>query len=268
MTDWDDAFNNSGYIANAQSYFTDWEEQAKAFRASGVKSDLSLAYGPAERQKLDLFHPKTKPKGLVVFVHGGYWMRLSRSYFSHLAAGPLANGWAVAVPSYTLAPDAQISGITREIAQAIMFASRQVDGPIRLSGHSAGGHLVSRMLCQDSPIDPAIQARFVKTVSISGVHDLRNLLKTELNDTLQLTPQEAITESPCLGKPIATANITCWVGADERPEFIRQSHLLCDTWGKQGANMDAYLDPDKHHFNVIDSLKLPNSKLTQTLLGK
>ena len=268
MTDWDDAFNNSGYIANAQAYFAAWEQQAKAFRESGVRSDLSLSYGPTDRQKLDLFHPPAKPKGLVLFVHGGYWMKLNRSYFSHLAAGPLANGWAVAIPSYTLAPDAQISGITREVAQAIMVSASKIEGPIRLAGHSAGGHLVTRMICQDSPIDPAIQSLIVKTVSISGVHDLRNLLKTKMNDTLHLTPEEATAESPCLGKPIAGANATCWVGADERPEFIRQSHLLCDTWIKQGAVMDVYLDPGKHHFDVIDALKLPNSKLTQTLLEK
>ncbi|MBL4750223.1 MAG: alpha/beta hydrolase [Amylibacter sp.] len=268
MTDWDDAFNNSGYIPNAPEYFAAWEQRAKAFRESGIKSDLSLDYGPADRQKLDLFHPATKPKGLVVFVHGGYWMKLNRSYFSHLAAGPLANGRAVAIPSYTLAPDARISGITREIAQAVMFAASRIDGPIHLSGHSAGGHLVARMICTDSPIDPVVQARIAKVVSISGVHDLRNLVKTKMNDMLQLTPEEATAESPCLGKPIAGANVTCWVGADERPEFIRQSHLLHDMWGKQGATMDVYLDPDKHHFNVIGSLNLPNSKLTQTLLGK
>ncbi len=267
MTDWDDAFNNSGYIANAQDYFAAWEEQAKVFRTSGIKSDLSLPYGPTDRQKLDLFHPPEKPKGLAVFIHGGYWMQLNRSYFSYLAAGPLANGWAVAIPSYTLAPNAQISGITREIAQAITVAANKIDGPIHLSGHSAGGHLVTRMICKDSPIDPAVQARIVKVVSISGVHDLRNLLKTKMNGTLQLTPKEATAESPSLGKPVAGANVTCWVGADERPEFIRQNNLLCDTWGKQGAAMDAYLDPDKHHFNVIDSLAQPNSKLTQTLLS-
>jgi acetyl esterase/lipase len=267
MTDWDDAFDNSAYIANAQSYFTAWEQQAKAFRESDIRSDLSLDYGPTNRQKLDLFHPPTKPKGLAVFIHGGYWMKLDKSHFSHLATGPLANGWAVAIPSYTLAPGAQISGITREIAQAIMVAASKIEGPIRLAGHSAGGHLVTRMLCQDSPIDPVIQARILKAVSISGVHDLRNLVKTKMNDTLHLTPEEAILESPCLGKPIAGANATCWVGADERPEFIRQSHLQCDMWGKQGAVMDVYLDPDKHHFNVIDSLAQSNSKLTQTLLS-
>ncbi len=268
MIDWDDAFDNVGHVPNALEYFKTWKTQAQTFRQSGVKSELSLSYGPADRQKLDLFHPETKPKGLVVFIHGGYWMRLDRSYFSHLAAGPLANGWAVAIPSYTLAPEAQISGMTREIAQAIMVAANKIDGPIRIAGHSAGGHLATRMLCKDSPIDRPIQSRIIKTVSISGLHDLRNLLKTKMNDTLNLTAKEAISESPCLSTPVTGADVTCWVGSIERPEFIHQSHLLHETWVKHGASANVYLDQKKHHFNVIDSLEQPSSKLTQILLGK
>lgn len=266
MTNWDDAFDNAGYVPNALEYFQTWKVRAQAFRQSGIKSELSLAYGPTDRQKLDLFYPTTKPKGLVVFIHGGYWMKLDRSYFSHLAAGPLDHSWAVAIPSYTLAPNAKISGMTREITQAIMLAASKIDGPIRIAGHSAGGHLATRMLCKDSPIDKTTQARIIKTVSISGLHDLRNLPKTKMNGTLQLTPKEAISESPCLSAPISGINVTCWVGSIERPEFIRQSHILHGTWLKQGANMNVYIDPDKHHFNVIDGLEHPNSKLIQTLL--
>jgi acetyl esterase/lipase len=50
-----------------------------------------------------------------VFVHGGYWLRFGRGDWSHLAAGPVARGWAVALPSYTLAPAARIAAITAEI---------------------------------------------------------------------------------------------------------------------------------------------------------
>ena len=266
MTDWNDAFDNVGHVPNALGYFETWKDRAKAFRDCGSKQYLSMAYGPADRQKLDIFWPDIKPKGLVMFIHGGYWIRLDRSYFSHLAAGPLANGWAVAVPSYTLAPDARISGMTREIAQAVAFAASKVDGPIRIAGHSAGGHLATRMICKDSPIDIDVQNRITKTVSISGLHDLRSLLKTDLNETLHLTPSEATTESPCLSTPIENANVTCWVGSIERPEFIRQSHLLLDLWAKHGTDIDIYIDDTKHHFDVVDGLEQPDSQLVRSLL--
>lgn len=82
-----------------------------------------------------------------MFVHGGFWMRLDKSYWTDLAEGARDLGWAVCIPSYTLAPVARISEITKQIAAAIEKAGNLVGGPIRLVGHSAGGHLVTRMIC-------------------------------------------------------------------------------------------------------------------------
>ena len=108
----------------------------------------------------------------MVFVHGGYWLRFDRSFWSHLAKGSVDSGYAVAMPSYTLCPDIRIAGITQEIGRAIEHAAGAVDGPLYLTGHSAGGHLVSRMVCADSPLSEATRSRLRNVVSISGVHDV------------------------------------------------------------------------------------------------
>ncbi len=265
MTDWDDAFDNVGHVANAQGYFDLWQTRATEFRRD-AQAELDVPYGAEDRQKLDLFWPGGDPKGLVVFVHGGYWTKLDRTFFSDLAAGPLAHGLAVAVPSYTLAPAARIREITLEVAQAIAFAATRVADQIRLVGHSAGGHLVTRMISDKTLLAQPIQDRIAKSVSISGLHDLRNLCKTKLNEQLQLTTEEAEMESPCLATPFHNANVTCWVGGDERPEFIRQTHLLQSLWQKS-CRIDAFVEPGRHHFNVLDGLKCPKSPLTQSLLG-
>ncbi|HAR29195.1 MAG TPA: alpha/beta hydrolase, partial [Bradyrhizobium sp.] len=111
--------------------------------------------------------------------------------WTDLAEGARSHGWTVALPSYTLAPAARISDITAEIAGAIASAAAQVSGPIRLVGHSAGGHLVTRMLCDDSRLEPEVYDRIVATLSISGLHDLRPLLKTAMNGTLRMNMGEA-----------------------------------------------------------------------------
>ncbi len=121
-----------------------WPKQAAAFRREMLKEErasLDLSYGKGERNLVDIFYPENEPKGLLVFVHGGYWYRFDKSDWSHLAAGALDNGWIVAMPSYTLCPDITISGITREVAKAIEFVAADIKGPIRLAGHSAGGQL-------------------------------------------------------------------------------------------------------------------------------
>jgi len=179
--DWDDAYANTPYIPQGSTYPARWIERATAFRealTAAGKARTDLAYGPAPRNRLDLFLPDADCKGLVVFVHGGFWKAFDKSSWSHLAKGSIESGYAVAMPSYSLCPEARISGITREIAGAIDHAAMQVPGDILLCGHSAGGHLVTRMVCQASPLGAATALRIARTVSISGLHDLQPLLRS------------------------------------------------------------------------------------------
>ena len=269
ITDWDDAYANGDHIADANSYPGMWAEQSARFRDTLLatkRAELDIAYGTKDREKYDLFLPDGTPKGLVVFVHGGYWKAFDKSSWSHLANGPVAKGWAVCMPSYTLAPDARLSDITCQIGAAINHVAERIGGPVHLTGHSAGGHLVSRMVCKTSPLSPDTLARVKNTVSISGLHDLRPLLKTTMNDVLGLNKDEAATESAALLCPALPSSITCWVGANERPEFVRQNDLLANVWTGLGASTRAVHAPDKHHFDVIADLADPESDLTACLL--
>ncbi len=268
IADWDDAYANGAHIDGAAEYPPRWAAAAAAFREGlGARAELDIAYGTEPRRTLDLFHPEGAAEGLVVFVHGGYWRAFDKSTWSHLAAGPLARGWAVVMPSYTLAPAARISTITQEAAQAIAFAARRIPGPLRLTGHSAGGHLVTRMVCAEGPLPEEVAARVARVVSLSGVHDLRPLLRTAMNADLRLDAAEAAAESPALRAPRAGARLLCWVGAAERQEFRRQNALLANVWAGLGAATAAHEEVGKHHFDVIDGLAEPYSALTAALLG-
>ncbi|MEL6519582.1 MAG: alpha/beta fold hydrolase [Pseudomonadota bacterium] len=263
--DWDDALTNADYIPDGMKYPDRWVERAAAFRAT-ARGQQDVPYGDHPRERLDLFLPDTPSKGLVVFVHGGYWRAFDKSSWSDLATGPLALGWTVALPSYTLAPEATIPDITLQIGQAISCAAGMVAGAIRLAGHSAGGHLVTRMICKDSPLEPEVTNRIKKVVSISGVHDLRPLRLAEMNDVLKLDEATVLAESPALLDPMPGKDVIAWVGAAERPEFLRQSALLAEAWGRMGLQTKLVADPGRHHFDVIDGLKDPDHPLTRTLI--
>jgi len=269
IDDWDDAYANGANIARGERWPDAWAEPARAFRdrlAGEGRAKLDLAYGDGPRNRFDLFLPTDIPKGLVVFVHGGFWLRLDKSFLSHLAAGPLAHGHAVAMPSYTLCPDIRISGIVGEVGHAVEAAAGMIEGPLRLTGHSAGGHLATRMICADSPLPAAVRTRIVNTVSISGVHDLRPLMRTQMNASLNIDAAEARAESPALLEPLPGARLACWVGAAERSEFVRQNALLANAWTGLGATTLRVEEPDRHHFNVVDGLADPAHALTVTLL--
>lgn len=270
IADWDDAYSNGAHIPDGDAYPARWAERAAAFRTElGVagRAELDLPYGEGDRELYDLFRPEGAVKGTVVFVHGGYWMAFDKARWSHLAAGPLAQGWAVAMPSYTLCPETRIAGITRQMARAVEVIAGAEAGPLRLTGHSAGGHLVSRLVCADAPLSDDVRARVEHVVSISGLHDLRPLLNTRMNATLRLDEAEAAAESPALLRPQPGIGITCWVGAAERPEFVRQTELLANIWLGLGAATGLRLAAGRHHFDVIDDLADPDSDLVAALLG-
>lgn len=268
IVDWDDAYANAPHIAGGEEYPARWAAEAAAFRAGmGGRLREGLAYGGHPRQRFDLFLPEGAPVGLVVFVHGGYWRAFDRGDWSHFAAGPLARGWAVAVPGYVLAPEARISDITVMIREAVAAAAAEVAGPLRLTGHSAGGHLVARQICGDSLLPKAVLERIERVVPISGLADLRPFLRLELNRVLQLDLPEARTESPALVEVRAAVPVHVWVGAEERPEFVRQSELLANAWTGLGLDTALTIQPGRHHFNVVEDLADPGSDLVEAVAG-
>ena len=270
VSDFDDAYANAPHIPGGEGFPPTWAAAAAAFRAQAVQdgwAELDISYGDKPRNRFDLFLPPTAPRGLAVFVHGGFWQKFDQSFWSHLARGPLAHGFAVAVPSYTLCPDADVGEIACEAARAIVCAMQRVPGPVVLAGHSVGGQIVARVIASGSPLKRDCMARVRRVVSISGVHDLRPIRRTAMNDVLRITDDMAVRESPVLLAPVHDADVVCWVGAAERPEFLRQSRILADVWGGLGAATEFVEEAGRHHFDIVDGLADPDHPLTRTLVA-
>ena len=249
-------YMNGAFIPGADDFPPRWGARAAAFRESlGSRATLDLAYGPAPRQRLDLFLPEATPRGALIFVHGGYWHLFDKSFWSHLAAGALARGLAVAMPGYTLAPEARIAGITLEIAAACRMVAARIAGPLVVTGHSAGGHLAARMGCADLALP------VTRVVPISPLTELGPLMATGMNAVLRIDEGEAGQESPARLALRAGASAHVWVGAEERPAFLWQARVLAEEWGCSWT-----ADPGRHHFDVIEGLEDPTSALCATLL--
>ncbi|MDO8882985.1 alpha/beta hydrolase [Pseudotabrizicola sp.] len=255
----DRAYANGAFIPGADGFVPRWRAEAAAYRGR-ARAQLGLGYGPGARRRFDLFAPEGAPRGLMVFVHGGYWMAFDREDWSHLAAGAVARGWACAVPSYTLAPEARISAMTDEVAAAVRAAADLVPGPVVVAGHSAGGHLAARMACED--VQSRGGPKVARVVPISPIADLRPLMATEMNATLRLDDAEAVAQSPALLRPRAGVQAHVWVGGQERPAFLWQARLLSEEW-----NCPWTVDAGRHHFDVMDGLTDPGSPLMDACLG-
>jgi arylformamidase len=256
--DYDRAYANGPFIPGAETFPPRWTREAAAFRAAlGERARIAIPYGPKQRNHLDLFLPEAAPLGLLVFIHGGYWLRFDRQTWSHLAAGAVARGWACAMPSYTLAPEARISAMTQEIAKAVEVAASLVAGPVVIAGHSAGGHLSARMGCVDVTLSTIVR----RVVPISPLADLEPIALTAMNADLRLDPTEIAQESPARLSMRPSVGAHIWVGAQERPAFLWQARLLSEAWLCPWTP-----ESGKNHFDVIDGLMDPASALMSACL--
>ena len=264
--DGDAAFDNSAHVPDAQDIIAALAEDSAAFRtALGARAQLGIAYGDHPREALDLFVPDGTPQGLMIFIHGGYWQMRARSDWSALAQGALERGLAVAMPSYPLAPEVSVPRITQSVAQAVVCAADRVPGPIYLCGHSAGGHLAARMACADGPLPEPVALRLRRVTSISGLHDLRPFLRAaKMNKVLRLDTSTAAAESPALRPKRPDLSVGICVGAEERPELIRQSQILARSWDCVG---ELRILPELNHFSIVDGLRRTKSPLLGHILA-
>ncbi len=117
---------------------------------------------------------------MVLFVHGGAWVRGDRSQYPAIAGRLAKAGLTVVVPSYRLAPKhphpAQIEDAAAAAAWTVRHAAEYGGDPSRifLAGHSAGGHLVSLLATNARWLAPhgLEPASFRGVLSFSGVYDV------------------------------------------------------------------------------------------------
>src|SRR5260370_25791946 len=117
----------------------------------------------------------------------------ARRIFACLSEGPLARGWSAALCGYTLEPEATLTQITNELKSAFDWLNAKagehdIQGPIIVTGWSAGGHLTSFIL--DHP-------KVAGGVAISGVLDLGALRDSPpVHEKVKLSEDEIQKLSP------------------------------------------------------------------------
>lgn len=258
----DAGFNNVNAVAGAADLLAGWEQRAAALRAA-YPDHLDISYGPRPRNRFDLFKAAAGAPTLV-FIHGGYWQTRAKENFSHFAAGPLAHGINVAMIGYTLAPDATLDEIVREVHAAIDTVATHLptmpDDPARLvlSGWSAGGHLTAMALAH-----PRVRAG----VGISGLYDLEPIRHCYLNDKLRLDEAMARRNSPMLQGDGAMKPLALVCGAAELLQLRKQSADFAGHRAVHGLPVSYEEIPGADHFSIMHELENPDGRIVQLIRG-
>jgi arylformamidase len=257
----DRAYNNVAAVPDIADTMADFARRGTAiYKGAGVKQDL--VYGEAASQRIDWIPGPRVGAPTLAYIHGGYWQSLSKEKFAHVAAGPLAHGFNVALIEYTLAPEARIGAMVREIGQAIDFLVAHFEewgadpACLCLAGHSAGGHLAAWHRTH-----PAVSL----VLCLSGLYDLEPIRLCYLNEKLDLTPAEVAAYSPEIHiRPGVPMLLT--VGSAELPELRRQTADYASCLGARGELVEEISAPGCNHFTVTEMLALPDGAAIEAVV--
>ena len=246
-------YNNRARVPEHPGIIASWARDSAAHR--GTHPPRVIRYGDGERHTFDLFEAGAGPA--VMFIHGGYWQALDKSFFSHMASGLNALGLSVAVPSYDLCPNVRIGDIVAQMRAAAAKLHQETNAPVIASGHSAGGHLAACLLATE----PRVPAAY----AISGLFELAPLIPTSINTALRLDETEARAQSPLHWGAPAGKTLDAAVGADESGEYLRQSSAIVAAWGEAGVQTRYEEIAAANHFTVIAPLTDPHSAMCERL---
>jgi len=269
---YESAYNPRVAVPEFNDHFERWKKRSQeAQQALAGRAYTDVAYGPDPMQKLDIYRAKGESQALLVYIHGGYWRALDKNIQTFIAPPYVERGVTVASINYSLCPTVYVQDIVLQVLQACawLYRNGQNFGAPRnrlfVSGHSAGGHLVTRLATTTSPLPERVRARVKNIVPISPLVDLRPLMRTGMNRNLRIDVEEARRESPALLEPLPNIRLSAWVGALERPELIRQTDLIANIWRGLGVHTSVRHEVGRHHYDVIEGLKDPNDPLTLAL---
>ena len=256
----DAAYNNGAAVPEVGAE-TQWREAASAAWRAAHPAHLDIPYAPAERTKWDLFPAADPAAPCFLFIHGGWWQFGAREENAIVARGFAAHGWSVALPGYTLTPEASLTRIVAEIGAALDWfeahrAAYGMSGPVVLSGWSAGALLAILGLAH-----PMVKA----ALAFSGAYELGPIRDTYLNRKLNLTETEIATLSPLRLAPVAKPlSLAC--GAKELPALLADGRRL-HTQRRVVDPVGRWIEPEGlNHFTIYRELTEPDGVLVREAL--
>ena len=238
---------------------------AQMRRRYAARLHEDVAYGPRPRARMDIFVPQGDgPHPVHVFIHGGYWQELSKRQSAFAAGNFLEHGQIFVAMDYTLAPQASLAQIMAEARTGALWVLRHISryggdpARIHFSGHSAGAQLVAHIVSMDWRAQGYAHCPLAGAALISGIYDLRPLVRTYINDALGLDEAQAAAASPLLHLPASACPLVFSVGEIETKAFKQQTADYQSALRASGFASTFVPMPGFNHFDVV--LELANAQ--------
>ncbi|GGD46433.1 alpha/beta hydrolase fold domain-containing protein [Erythrobacter arachoides] len=224
-----------------------------------------VAYGPGERQMLDVYAPEgavpTIGAPVVVFFYGGSWNSGTRRGYDFVGQALASRGFVTVVPDYRLVPDVRYPAFVEDGAAAIRWARANVaqyggdPDRIVLMGHSAGGYIAA-MLAVDDRWLGADRAAVRGLVGLAGPYDFAPFDPGAAQEAFGQWPDPAETQ-PVTWAGAGDPPALLLTGADDQTVRPRNSHALAQRLRAAGVLAEVREYEGVGHINILLSLSRP-----------
>ncbi|MDP2697694.1 alpha/beta hydrolase [Thalassospira sp.] len=252
-------YNPRETVPDFMEDFQRFAQQSDVARAA-LNHQPDVRFGPGPRETMDIYPAATPGAPVHVFFHGGYWRSQDKKDYAFIAPGLVSAGFTVICANYDLCPDVTVADIHEQAVRCVKYVFENVADfkgdrdQISLSGHSAGGQIVARLASHDWHAELGDTRPFNTVVPVSGVFDLEPIRFTSLNDDIRLDEQMAAECSPMLDAAPVEPRMMLVVGANESPEFVRQSEAYAAYCRRAGVSVPVIKAWGANHFTVLEEL--------------
>ena len=257
----------TNYLELVQSYTSESKEISKL-----LKFEKDLIYGISIDETLDLCLAEVDDSPLVIFIHGGYWQLLSKNDCLFPAKDFFDEGISYCSIDYTLAPHANIDEMIEQCIRAVQWLYQSAikygydEKKFFLIGSSAGAHLAAMTMLTDWE-NYDLPADIIKGCTLlSGVYDIRPIVKTYINEPLNLDMQTASMLSPLFKVRSHTANLIISWGENETNEFKRQSIEFDKKWKACGNTSHLLEVKGNNHFDIVLNMMKKDCALRELII--
>ena len=168
------------------------------------RAGTAVAFGK-HGQTLDVWRPaeqSAKPRPVIVFFHGGGWVKGDRDAYAFVGRAFASRGYTVVIPDYRKVPDVRFPAFIEDGAEAVRWTRENIaqfggdPDRIALAGHSAGAHTAVTLALDPrwltaAGVDPdAVKA----AIGLSGPYDFYPFDKKRSIDAMSQWPEPRDTQ--------------------------------------------------------------------------
>ncbi len=248
---------------------------------AGVKLTRDFRYGPAERNRLDVFEPETRAAGklpVIVFVHGGGFTMGDKTnpsgpFYDNVGYWAVANGMIGVNITYSLAPGNKWPSGSEDVRLAVNWVRENIAAHggdpdrVYVMGQSAGAVHVAGYVAREfgnvGGRAPAQGWKPAGALLISGMYDTDTMVRDE-RFRAYYGDDDAKLENASTVAALVGSNVPLFVVLAEfdPPEFVSQFVVLLETFVRRKVPMPRVVQlMGENHFTTVWRLGIEGGSL-------